>query len=177
MLKNAVVIRDANIEDASEIARVQIASRLAAYKNIVPDLVLDKQSVKKEEMIWRKVLSEKPERVFVSIASKNRIVGFVGFGPSRSRENEGEIYAIYANPDYFRSGTERLLWEAARDQLVSSGFSTIMAFVITENAPSRKFYEGAGFRLVKGSAATFTWEGENLSEIRYEHINPNIENG
>ena len=171
----SISVRQANIEDASGIARVHVASRLAAYKNIIPDSVLDKQSVKKEEIVWQKVLAEKPERVFVAIAPKNRIVGFVGFGPSQSRENEGEIYAIYNNPDYFRSGTGRLLWEAARDQLVSSGLSTIMALVITENTPSRKFYEGVGFRLVEDSAATFTWEGEALNEIRYEYTNPKIE--
>ena len=163
------IVRQANIEDASEIARVHIASRIAAYTNIIPDSVLDKQSVEKEETGWRKMLERSPERVLVAITEQNSVVGFISFGPSRTRDNEGEIYAIYIKPDYFRSGSGLRLWNVAKQRLIQHGFSTIMALVITENSPARRFYKGVGFRLVPDSAATFTWEGEVLNEVRYEY--------
>ncbi len=166
----SISVRQANFADAPEIARVHVASRIAAYTNIIPGSVLDKQSVKKEETGWRKALERDPEAVLVAIAGQGSVVGFIAFGPSRTRDNEGEIYAVYNRPDYFRSGAGRLLWDAAKQKLVQRGFSTIMALVITENSPSRKFYEGVGFRLVPDSAATFTWEGEVLNEVRYDYI-------
>ena len=165
----SISVRQANIEDAPEIARVHVASRIAAYKNIIPDSVLDKQSVEKEETGWRKALKRSLEGVLVAIDEQSSVVGFIAFGPSRTRDDEGEIYAIYNRPDYFRSGSGRLLWNAAKQRLIQQGFSTIMALVITENSPSRRFYEGVGFRLIPDSAAIFTWEDEVLNEVRYEY--------
>ena len=49
-----------------------------------------------------------------------------------------------------------------------------MVLVITENIPSRKFYEGVGFQLAEGSEEKFTWEGEELTEVRYEYTSQKI---
>ena len=167
-------IRQATIEDATEIAGIHIASRNAAYRNIIPDSILDNQSLVKEVTNWEQILQKNPENVFVASTSKNQIAGFVGIGPSRKGKNEGEIYAIYNHPDYFRSGTGSRLWEMAKSQLEDRGYSKIMVLVITENIPSRKFYEGVGFQLAEGSEEKFTWEGEELTEVRYEYTSQKV---
>ena len=163
----SITIRQANTGDASEIASLHIASRIAAYKNIIPDSILDNQSQQKEETMWMEALRKNPENVLVAVTAEKEIAGFIGFGPSRDRDNEGEIYAIYNNPEYFRSGIGRLLWKAAREQLAARGYSTVVALVITENIQARKFYESVGFKLVEDSDSTFTWEGEVLNEVYY----------
>ena len=120
--------------------------------------------------MWLEGLRKNPENVIVAVKGKSKIAGFIGFGPSRHKESEGEIYAMYNSPQYIRSGVGSLLWKAAKEQLVTRGYSAVQALVITENMPARKFYESMGFTLVRDSESTFTWEGEILNEVRYEYI-------
>ena len=164
----STTVRLAQPGDAKAIASVHIASTTAAYANVIPQAMLANQSIDKEEKVWQAILSKNPGGTLVALDKTNEIVGFVGFGPSRSRDNEAEIYAIYNRPDYFRSGTGRLLWEAARSQIIDSGLTKVMVWVVTENEPSRRFYESIGFTLVPGSDSTFTWLGQSLNEICYE---------
>ena len=138
----------AKAEDAAAIANVHISSWHAAYENIVPASVLAAQSVERLEAFWQDALNKGSSDILVAVAPADEIVGFVSFGPCRTGNASGELYAIYARPDYFRTGTGRLLWEAARQHLEYAGFHTIIALVITNNHAARRFYENVGFSLV-----------------------------
>ncbi|NNK95897.1 MAG: GNAT family N-acetyltransferase [Desulfobacterales bacterium] len=162
-------IQQARVEDSAAIANVHVSSWLAAYDNIVPASVLKAQSVEKQEAFWRKTLNHRCDNVFVAFAPSNEVVGWVSFGPSRKNTATGEIYAIYIRPDYFRTGIGRSLWEAVCPRLEATGFSSVIALVITENRAARKFYESIGFILVPDSGSTFTWEGERIADVCYEY--------
>lgn len=162
-------IIQAKVEDAADIANVHVSSWHAAYEKIVPAAVLAAQSVEKQEAFWRDALNKNTYGILVAVAPTNEIVGFVSFGPCRTRNAIGEIYAIYARPDYFRTGIGRLLWEVARQHLKDAEFHKIIALVIINNHAARSFYEHVGFRLVPNSASTFTWEGEVLDDVCYEY--------
>ncbi len=163
-------IEQATIENSADIAKLHVSSWLAAYKDIVPAHVLEKQSAESQEEFWKKVLRKKPENVLVAVSDTAEIIGFITFGPSQNDSRVGEVHAIYARPDYFRSGVGRLMWESARQRLIRNGFQKIIAFVIRTNYPARRFYENVGFNLVPDSASTFTWEGEELDDVCYEYI-------
>jgi len=163
-------IIQAKVEDAAAIANVHVSSWQAAYEKIVPASVLAAQSVEKQEVFWRDALSKNSSGIFVAVAPANEIVGFVSFGPCRTHNAAGEIYAIYARPDYFRTGIGRLLWDVARQHLKDAVFRKIIALVITNNHAARSFYEHVGFTLVSNSASTFTWQGELLDDVCYEYL-------
>ena len=165
----AIRITQAKVEDAAAIANVHVSSWRAAYDKIVPASVLAAQSVEEQEAFWRKALKQGSNEVLVAVTPTNEIVGFVSFGPCRTRDATGEIYAMYARPDYFRSGTGRLLWLSARQRLKDAGFQNIIALVILKNRAARNFYERLGFSLVPDSASRFTWEGEVIDDICYEY--------
>lgn len=162
-------IEQAKIEDSADIAKLHVSSWLAAYEGIVPAHILEKQSVERQEEFWKKVLRENPKNVLVAVSNTAEIIGFITFGSNQNNNRVGEVHAIYARPDYFQSGVGRLLWEAARQRLIKSGFRTIVALVITSNYSARRFYEKVGFNLVPNSASTFTWEGEELDDVCYEY--------
>ena len=162
-------IIQAKVDDAAAIANVHVSSWLAAYEKIVPASVLAVQSVEKQETFWRDTINKSTCSLFVAVAPNNEIVGFVSFGPCRTRNAIGEVYAIYARPYYFLTGIGRKLWEVARQHLKAAEFHKIIALVITNNHAARGFYEHVGFSLKPNSASTFTWEGEVLDDVCYEY--------
>ena len=162
-------IIQAKVDDAAAIANVHVSSWLAAYEKIVPASILAVQSVEKQETFWRDTINKSTCSLLVAVAPNNEIVGFVSFGPCRTRNAIGEVYAIYARPDYFLTGIGRKLWEVARQHLKAAEFHKIIALVITNNHAARGFYEHVGFSLKPNSASTFTWEGEVLDDVCYEY--------
>jgi L-amino acid N-acyltransferase YncA len=167
----ATQIRQARIEDSTAIAHVHVASWRAAYDKIVPASVLAAQSVQKQEAFWREALSRTCDNVLVAIAPPGEVVGWISFGPCRKPAKPaatGEIYAIYARPDHFRSGVGRLLWNAASPRLQAAGFFSVTARVLADNRAARIFYERVGFALVPNSESTFTWAGAQIADVCYE---------
>ena len=162
-------IIQAKVEDAAVIANVHVSSWHAAYGKIVPASILAAQSVEKQETFWHDVINKNSCGILVAVAPTNEIVGFISFGPCRTHSAIGEVYAIYARPDYFHKGIGRLLWEVARQHLKDAEFYKIIALVITNNHAARGFYEHVGFSLKPNSASTFTWEGEVLDDVCYEY--------
>ena len=162
-------IEQATIKNSADIAKIHVSSWLAAYEGIVPAHVLARQSAERQEEFWSKVLRKEPENVLVAVSYKGEIIGFITFGPSKKNDRIGEVHAIYARPDYFRSGVGRLMWDAAKQRLIKNGFRSIIALVIRNNYPARRFYENVGFNIVPNSASTFTWEGEKLDDVCYEY--------
>lgn len=165
-------IRQATLEDASAIAKVQVASWLAAYDGIVPATVLSAQSVKRQEAFWAGALAQRTDNVLVAVNTEDEVVAWVSFGQYRKQRHvsdKGEIYAIYARPDHFRSGVGRLLWSAASAFLRRSGHQSVLALVIRDNHPARAFYEGVGFKLVADSGSAFSWEGVQIPDVCYEY--------
>jgi ribosomal protein S18 acetylase RimI-like enzyme len=75
------------------------------------------------------------------------LAGFVTFGPSRDEDAEalGEIYALYVDPERYRSGIGRLLMAEARRRLVESGFSEAILWVLQGNDRAARFYEREGW--------------------------------
>jgi len=167
----ATQIRQARVEDSTAIARVHVASWLAAYDKIVPAAVLAAQSMQKQEDFWREALRRTCDNVLVATVTSGEIVAWISFGACRKpRESvaAGEIYALYARPEYFGTGIGRSLWEAARPRLRDAGFLSVIALVIAANHPARRFYERIGFTLVPNSESTFTWAGAQIGDVCYE---------
>lgn len=167
----AAQIRQARVEDSTAIAHVHVASWLAAYDRIVPASVLAAQSVQKQEDFWREALRRTCDNVLVAAAPSGEIVAWASFGACRKPRGPvaaGEIYAIYARPDYFGTGVGRLLWEGARPRLRDTGFRSVIALVIAANHLARSFYERIGFALVPDSESTFTWAGAQIADVCYE---------
>ena len=168
-----VVVRPADESDAAAIARVKIAAWRAAYRGIVPDLVLDGLDLGHEASTWRERLRDQAV-VKVSVAdiveprASPRLVGYVTEGPARGEDMAGlgEVWAIYVDPAAQGRGVGRALLDAAVRGLAARGCDEAMLWVFEANAAARGFYERMGWAL-DGAAKPFAIGGATPIELCY----------
>lgn len=140
-------IRRAVPADARGIAEIHIAAWEIAYRGLLPDSTLERLSVEEAEVRWRERLGEAWAKVLV-LTQDERIVGYVGYGPTRDEaadETVGEIYVLYVAPPEWRKGHGRALLRAAVDNLRAQGSQEIILWVLRDNEQAIGFYEAAGF--------------------------------
>jgi hypothetical protein len=94
-------IREAILADARAIATVHVASERAAYRGIVPDIVLDCASVEKQEAAWRERIASGASDTLVA-DQDGSVRGWINLGASRDSDagpNVGEVRAMYVSPE------------------------------------------------------------------------------
>jgi GNAT superfamily N-acetyltransferase len=148
-----VLIRPGTPEDAEATARVHLESWRAAYTltGPSPEQRLD--------------LHRRFPASFVAEVDGD-IVGFVGVGPSRDADAEGELYTIYVAPDCWGTGIGRALIGAGERRLRELGHRKIILWVLEGNSRAQRFYESAGWS-ADGECRTIEFAGETIPEVRY----------
>ena len=149
-----MTLRPATIDDARAIAEVHVASWLAAYRGLVPDEVLDAQSVDVRAAQWDEWLHKGETRTLVA----GGVDGFVTF-----RETSGEVAALYVAPDRARRGIGSALIDAAHAALHAAGRDEAQLWVFEANAPARAFYTAHGY---VPDGARMVHERTGVPEIR-----------
>lgn len=162
------MIRDAVMEDAAAIARVQVDTWRSAYHNLVPSEVLDSLSYEKRTEYWSNVLSrEVPDRMFlVAEEEAHDVVGFCVCGVNTDQDSDfaAELYAIYVLEAHQGRGTGRSLFEMCRRWTSDRGMRSMIVWVLRDN-PYRRFYEAMGGELVSERVISI---GEaELPEVAY----------
>jgi ribosomal protein S18 acetylase RimI-like enzyme len=168
MTDNAIQTRLATLQDARTIAEIHIEAWQAAYTGIVPDDHLKAQTVAKRQALWTDAIKYGEPQVWVALDA-NAIVGFVGFDRSRDAKTKatmGEIWAMYAAPDYWGEGVGLALWDAAREGLVDEGCTDVSLWVLLKNERALRFYELAGFKRELNTAKTVPMGSGKVEEIR-----------
>ena len=164
-------VRNALQTEIEDIVRVHVSSWQLAYRDIMPDHVLDDISVEKRRALWQENLRQPARRTLV-YEDDSRILGFASYGQSRDEETDdrvGELMAIYVDPAWWRRGIGRSLWEAAQDALIRD-FSEVTVWVLKDNTAARQFYEDVGFVVEPGSEKPLPWYDADLIEVRYRKM-------
>jgi ribosomal protein S18 acetylase RimI-like enzyme len=147
-MAGAVHIRPARLADAAAIGAVHVRTWQAAYEGIVASRFLSSLCPHTRAAEWQQTLAQPPTglNVFVADAGAGDIVGFVAAGPERSgdRAHAGEIYALYVLPSQQGSGIGHSLLQSAARGLARAGMTTMLLWVLEENARARRFYEKSG---------------------------------
>ncbi len=132
-------IRRAKEEDAEEIAQLHIRSRgsgvtgqFSSNNSIAERVVLIKASIKKGT-------------IYLVYELDNNIVGFICAGFPRDKlDYEFEIYALYVDPEYFRKGIGKSLFEELANITKDYANQHLYLWVLENNVIARKFYESIG---------------------------------
>jgi len=148
-----MMIRPGTPEDAEATARVHLDSWAAAYTFGGPSA---------EE---RLDLHRRYPASFVAEID-GEIAGFVGVGPSRDADAEGELYTIYVDPAHWGTGIGRELIQAGEDRMRELGFRQVILWVLDGNDRAQRFYEDAGWS-ADGERRTIEFAGQSLPEVRY----------
>ena len=162
-----VTIRPAKPEDAYERAVCHVSSWRSAYKNIVPDEVLDNLSVEDGVEKFKKYLENKNSFFYCAIYD-DRIIGHFNFCKSRDEDklNAGEIVGFYSIEEFWGKGVGREMMNFATDKLKHMGYDEIILWVLEDNNSARRFYEKCGF-IFDGTRKEIII-GKSLIEIRYK---------
>jgi ribosomal protein S18 acetylase RimI-like enzyme len=139
------VIRPARPEDADALAGVQTRSWRAAYSGYVPVDRIEKHAGERPER-WRRILAG-AHGTFVIVGAEGALVGFVSVGESRdedARAGDGELWAIYVEPDLIGTGIGTELLNYGEAEMARS-YTGATLWVFEENAQARRFYERHGW--------------------------------
>jgi len=161
---STINIRTATPRDAEQIAFVHIDSWRTTYRDIVSDDFLDSLNVQTKSNFWERVLTTKPDNVFVA-ESEGEIIGFATGGQSRDKnEFDSELYAIYVLQQHQHRNIGRLLLTATAKYLQIWGHSSLYVWVLADNN-SRIFYERLGGEIFDKKVIEIG--GQQLTEIAY----------
>lgn len=160
-------IRRARAEDAPGLAAVHIASWRAAYRDLIPDEVLENMRADELSRSWAaQIRQDADARVWV-VEVEGRIVAYARVGEPRDQDSllhggTTEIYGFYVDPAAWGSGLGRALMGHVLDEVRERGFSSITLNVVAGNERARSFYERVGFSLDRAAAP---WHG--APQVRY----------
>jgi GNAT superfamily N-acetyltransferase len=158
------VIRAATAADAGAIAEVHVRTWQAAYAHVFGTERLAAVTAESRLGMWRQILGGSDQTVFVA-EKDGRITGFCGVGAGRGPA-DGELYAIYVEPEAWGSGAGTALLQVGVDELRARGCRDAILWVLEDNPRARRFYEREGWRLDDARR-----EGEHLGvrtvEVRY----------
>jgi GNAT superfamily N-acetyltransferase len=144
-------VRPAIPDDAEGIAKVHVKGWQEAYAGLLPQEVLDRQSVPYRLRTWTAHLSEPAGSrwTFVAIDPVSGVVGFAGatrrkpsiYGPTF------QIPVLYILQSHARRGLGRRLMHALAGALADQGPGEVALWSLESNRPARAFYEAIGGRL------------------------------
>ena len=147
IMNSDFIVRAANVEDASAVARVHVDAWRRTYRTLIPKDILDNLSYEQRSSFWQTQLSglDIPACIFIAEDPQYGLVGFASGGRNRDEpeEFEGELYAIYLREHYQRRGIGWSLFYHVAGHLRTHGIKSLIVWVLKEN-PFRLFYESLG---------------------------------
>lgn len=164
-----MIIRRAQIADASQLAKVGVNSIRATYERLVPNSVLESLSIKDNETKVRQQIAEGRRQMFVAEADR-RIIGFATLGDKVEKEEQGltgQLYAIYLDPKWWRCGAGRLLWNEAMACARNLGWTRLRVKTATGNTRACRFYEAMGCMADVTSIKESDYLGVTVETIQY----------
>lgn len=140
-------IRRARAEDALEVAGVHVRAWQRAYRGLIDDDFLAALSPEERAAGYWFGEQEPGGQEAIVAVEDGAIVGFATFGPSRDADapGAGELYALYVDPERWRSGAGRLLLAEARERLRRNGHAEAVLWVLRGNEGAERFYEVDGW--------------------------------
>ena len=142
-------VRPARLADSGRIGEIHVAAWRETYADLMPSARLAALNVAERAAMWRHQLASGTARGIAVAERDGLIVGFASCARQRSAElaaasYAGEVAAIYVLRAGQGRGAGRLLMQAMARRLIAEGYRSMALWVLTANAPARRFYERLG---------------------------------
>lgn len=161
-------IRPAQPEDALAVAGVHVRSWQVGYRGLLPDDYLDQLNPedRAERYDFASVDARKPHTVLATEGAE--ILGFATTAPSCNEENpaQGELFALYVDPQHWNRGIGVALIRAARSRLIELGFIDAVLWLLEGNLRADRFYRLDGWAPDGERRVEVVW-GATANELRY----------
>lgn len=175
MAKSAIapVVRQAEIDDAADIAASHVRAWQGGYADVVSGEYLRSldSDLAKRTLRWQTIIfGAEAEGGFVLVAELDgELVGFLSGGPCRDRgqpEPLGEVHACYVDPTHWRLGVGSTLLATGIERLSAGKYREAVLWVLADNLRARLFYEARGW-VCDGGQTTFELGGRRYPKVRY----------
>lgn len=176
-------IRWATIDDAHGVAVVHVDAWRTAYRGLIDQAVLDRQSVESRTVMWRTWIGRSlagestdaygpvPHRLLVA-ESDDRILGWATFGGGRDDGSTGlgELAGLYTHPSAWSQGVGHGLLTRAEDELRAEGWTHAYLWALAGNDRASRFYESHGWHADGGEKVGEGGSVEGLRELRHTRV-------
>jgi GNAT superfamily N-acetyltransferase len=164
--RGCMLLRSAQPNDALAVARVHVRSWQVGYRGLLPDDYLDR--LLPEERARRYTFGGLDEPATIVATQAGAIYGFATTAPSRDpgTRNQGELCALYVDPDWWDRGVGSALESAARAQLMQRGFANAVLWILEGNSRAARFYRTHGWMPDDMRRTDAVW-GVTVNEVRY----------
>lgn len=162
-------LRPAEPDDAIAVARVHVRSWQVAYRKLLPDDYLDQLRPEDRAQTYDFATLDPLKPRTIVAAEERRIHGFATTAPSRDPDlpADGELCALYVDPDRWGQGIGRALVTAARAGLSGLGFRNAFLWVLAGNVRAERFYRIDKWVPDGHNRADSVW-GIVVNEVRYQ---------
>lgn len=146
---NEILIREATIEDAPEIAHVHLTSWRETYTGLMPQEIIDQLSIrfKSRMKMWKNSIEslKNHKKIWVADCQQNGIIGFSSVESARDeRFNEyGELTCLYLLKAYHGKKIGYGLFNQSFRSLEESKFQQMYCWVL-KDSPTINFYKKTG---------------------------------
>lgn len=140
-----VSIRDAEVEDITDILRITEQSWNAAYSEILSEEMIDQTMEEFREGDVTQRLIEREDAAFFVAERSDTIVGYISSVPSDD-ENVAVLGALYVDPDCWNEGIGTELLQTFEEFCRQRGAEWIQFYVLDENEIGLSFYQKHGYR-------------------------------
>jgi len=164
-------LRPAVPGDVLAVARVHVRAWQAAYRGLMPEDYL--AGLRAEDRAQRYDFSSlDPARPTTVVAVEaDTVLGFVTISPARDEDaaGQGELCALYVEPDCWGRGIGGALAAAARTDLYRLGFRKAVLWVAAGNARAERFYRADGWTRDDSHRARQIWN-VIVDTVRYNRV-------
>ena len=164
-----MLLRPAKPDDAIAVARVHVRSWQVAYRTLLPDDYLDqlRPEDRAEKYDFASLDPLKPQTIVA--VEEGSIRGFATTAPSRDPDltDNGELFALYVDPEHWGRGIGAALVSDARARLFGLGFRNAVLWVLTGNVRAERFYQ-RDMWAPDGRRRTDSVWGVTVDEVRYQ---------
>lgn len=142
-----IEVNYATSDDFQVLGNIHASSWKVAYRNIIPEEVLNNITAEKRGAYFRKALTEGWEQDAIIYEDGTPLV-LICIGKARDIDldnSHGEIWGIYLLPEVWGKGIGSILIQWGIAELKNRGYEKISLWVLKDNVQAIKFYEKSGF--------------------------------
>lgn len=156
MVETVISIRAARVGDENDIAVVHDSAWREAYRGVIPGRELERMIARRGPVWWRHAIMRRTPLLVLEFGES--VVGYVSYGRNRvpTLGYGGEIFELYLAPECQGCGFGRRMFEAARKDLVSHGYGSLVVWALAGNERAIGFYRRLGGRVVRRAHETFS---------------------
>lgn len=136
--------------DAPAIADYHVRCWHIAYRGLIPDAAIDAMTVEETTARWTHYLSpEMTSSGFQTVVAlhESQVIGHITVGTARGSDDQGEVLALYVDPDRQGTGIGALLLETGTRILRNQSLDKAVLWTLEGNDAAIGFYQSNGWTL------------------------------